>query len=331
MAVHDVLRSEYAVKILSKTGELYDMTDFVTACTWGDPAGEIAARANITFAQAKTSKGYVNQLLPLCTPVFLYCNKQEMFRGIIWDWDYMSAGGGGQETNVIAYDRMIYANQSKEDTLYTAGKDTKSIVSDICGRWGIKLNYEWAVSYTHEKKAYKNRTIAAEILDTLDDAAKKTNKKYVAYMAKDVLQVKGKGINKDVYIFDPDNSVSVRNKLSLSKLVTRVIIVGKEDKDGRAPIEATVNGKTEYGILQAVIHRDGDSTLADAKAEANDVIAERGKPEETITLVSPDLPMLRKGDKIKVNAGNIAQTDLFVKGVTHDAVHKSMTVECERQ
>lgn len=330
MAEYDVLKSEYKVKILSKSGEIYDMTDFIMACTWGDPAGEIAARANITFSQSLTAQGYVNLLLPLCTPIFIYANGAEVFRGVIWDWDYSCTGSGGKETNIVAYDRMIYANQSKEDAFYTAGKDTRSIVSDICGRWGIRLSYEWPVSHTHEKKAYKNRTIAAEILDTLDDAARKTNQKYVGYMDRDTLRIRGRGSNEEVYVFDYSNSMTIRNKLSLSRLVTRVIVVGKEDSAGRAPIEATVNGRTEYGILQEVIHRDGDSTLADAAAEANNVIAERGKPEETVTLGAPDVPTIRKGDRIKVNAGNIAQTYLFVKGIRHDAVNRSMTVECER-
>ena len=326
MAEIDVSKTEYKVNAVTPSGENLNLTQYVTACTWSDSRSEVAARASVTFANRNTDKGYISNILKLCTLLFIFANGQEVFRGVVWEWEYTSAAQ--KEVSVTAYDKMIYATKSKDNSYYTAGKSTSAIVQDICGRWGISVNYQWQ-NYTHAKTPYKNKAVSEQIMETLEEAAKKTNSKYVAYMDKDVLQIKQKGANPDVYIFDTKNSISIKNKLSLSKLVTKVIIVGKEDKEGRVSIEETVNGDTQYGTIQEIVHRDSNSTLADAQAEANELINERGKPEETITLQAPDVPFLRKGDKIKVIAGNF-DSFLYVLGVTHNAVDRTMNVECER-
>ena len=75
---HDVLKTKYKVEIVVSTGEVMDFTQYVTACTWSDPANEVAARASITFAQDKTDKGYINLILKLGTLVFIYANGQEV-------------------------------------------------------------------------------------------------------------------------------------------------------------------------------------------------------------------------------------------------------------
>ena len=46
--------------------------------------------------------------------------------------------------------------------------------------------------------------------------------------------------------------------------VTRVVIYGKEDSEGRPAIEAVLDGKTEYGVLQS-IQSVGSSDISEAK------------------------------------------------------------------
>ena len=55
---------------------------------------------------------------------------------------------------------------------------------------------------------------------------------------------------------------------------------------------------------QEIIKRDNDKSIGAAMAEAQAALKERGKPEESILLNSPDLPFLRKGDAVEVAAGN---------------------------
>lgn len=89
-------------------------------------------------------------------------------------------------------------------------------------------------------------------------------------------------------------------------------ILGKADNDGRRPVDDTIPGDKQYGTLREVIFRDSNKTLDVARAEAKAIIKEYGKPEEVIQIDVPDLPFMRKGDKIEVEAGNLIGDDAWV-------------------
>lgn len=89
-------------------------------------------------------------------------------------------------------------------------------------------------------------------------------------------------------------------------MVTRVKIIGKANDDGCSPVEATVDGKTSYGIRQKIVSRGTNDTLDEAKKEAREILADDGKPKEEITIKLPDIPIIRKGDKIHLKTASIS-------------------------
>jgi len=114
-------------------------------------------------------------------------------------------------------------------------------------------------------------------------------------------------------------------------MVTKVVILGKEDDDDRAPVEATVSGNTsKYGTLQKLINRDEETALADAKTEAQNIIKKDGKPKWEGSIRTVDIPWIRKGDKVKVKAGDLA-SDYIVIGIERDIDNsgKLMTLTVE--
>ena len=109
--------------------------------------------------------------------------------------------------------------------------------------------------------------------------------------------------------------------------MTRVIVVGKEDKETKPPIEATLTGALEFGLLQE-IHPKGDATLAEAKNAAQKILDERGKPQRSISVRAPELPSIRKGDRVHIKTDRSAGY-YFVKGVSHNATTAQMQMEVE--
>ena len=105
------------------------------------------------------------------------------------------------------------------------------------------------------------------------------------------------------------------------------MVVGKDDSKGRPKVEATIDGKTEYGILQQYVNK-GSSSLADAKKEANELLEEKGKPARTIVFQSADLPCIRKGDIIHATTDRLTGY-FYIKGVSHNATNMSMRMEVE--
>lgn len=120
-----------------------------------------------------------------------------------------------------------------------------------------------------------------------------------------------------------------KNRLTLDDLITEVWITGKADDEGRLPIEAKEVGDTTYGTLREMVAKDGDNSLADAQAEARKLLKERGKPKEYSSIQAVDVPSIRRGDKIKVEAGNLIGY-FYVLGISHDATQRTMSMEIER-
>ena len=322
----DIRKLKCTVKIMLSSQEVLDITGLCTSVMWGDEKDSIAQKAEITLANIKIKQGYLSDLIELCTQVYIYINGTEYFRGSVWDWNYVS--GLEKELSFTAYDKMIYLTQSKGNGYYSSGKSTQFLVEDICSQWGISVVYEWE-SWTHGKTPLKDMTISQQITSVLDEAQTKLESKYVMLMEKDTLKIRKKGSNEEVYYFHGKNVESTTNHLTLQSLVTKVLIVGKSEEEKRPPVLAAVDGLLEYGILQEIVTKDSNKTLEDANKEAQNILKEKGKPEETISVTTADVPMLRKGDKIKLFAGNLSGY-FYIVGVSHDGMTKTMEVELER-
>jgi len=248
--------------------------------------------------------------------------KQLLFDGTIWEWQYVSSTQ--KELTLTAYDRLIRLQQSKDFKYYSAGLTTQALINDICSDWGIPVAYKWGQSLTHEKKVFSGEAISDMIVGLLEEVRQKTGVKYIIYFKDGQLQIADYGSNSPIDKFDTQNTMSTSDKLTINNLVTRVKIIGKQDDVGRSSVDAIVDGDTRYGVLQEIIRHDSDKTLDAVMAEANALIKTRGKPEESIQINVPDLPFIRKGDKIEVEAGNLIGF-FFVEGVTHNGTTRQMT------
>jgi hypothetical protein len=212
---------------------------------------------------------------------------------------------------------------------WSAGKSTFQIINDICWRNGLGIQYRWG-SITHEKTLYNGVKIGEMLTRTIEEAEKQLGKTSVMYLENNELVVDYKGSNQDVYVFkNIQNTMQTKDRLTMDNLVTQVIILGKEDKNGASSVEETINGELQYGTLTRVVKKSTDTKAADAQKEANQILKENGQPERQISPVEcADVPFVRKGDKVFMSAGNLGGY-FFVKSVTHDAATRKMTMELE--
>lgn len=330
MAEVDIAKLRYVVKVSTLTEEMLDVTGLCTRVSFGDDKGGIAAKADITLANVKLEKGYLTDLVVTAQHclVKIFANNELVFDGFVWDWNYTSSLE--KELAITAYDRMIYLTQCKDYNYYSTGQTTKTIIQTLCDKWGIPLDYQWEEDYTHGKTKFAVSTISDQILKTLDEAQDKQEaekRKYVALMINGTLVIRDRGGNSDIYEFHPYNIMSVSNRRSKKNLVTQVLVMGKAEEDTRPPILHPEEGDIKtYGTLQEIVTKDGDKSLEDAQKEAARIIAEKGKPEESVQISAVDVPVIRKGDKVHLTAGN--QDGYFiVESVTHNAMELTMEME----
>lgn len=320
----NVLETKYSVTAYLQNGSTMVLDPAVTRLSWQDPAEEVAQRAVIVLSQTKMAKGWLNKLLPLCTAIKITANGKTVFSGIVWEWEYES--GSSREITLTCYDHFIYAQNSKTFAYFPAGKSTKDIVTKIGSDNGIAVNYLWKTA-THDKTVFRGNYVADQILDTLDDARKRLGSRPVATYVDGKLTVQGEGYNQDIYVFKATGSaISTSERMTMDGLVTQVAIYGAETEDDRRQLAAIIPGKTEYGTLQDVVFLSSSTTMAQAKEEAKTILQEDGYPKRTITAEVPDVPEIRKGWKIRMEAGSLLGY-YIVKGVTHNATDRTMSME----
>ena len=325
----------YTVYIVSG-GTKYDVTPAVVTLDRSEDAGQIAQKVTIQLADVAVETTRLSELIKVRDRVFVYANDgtqtDEVFRGFLWTKS-KTASLKGDELEIKCYDNLIYFQESEESEYFASGKSTKDIMASLCKKWGISLEYTYE-SITHSKLVLRGKLADIFTADILDLVKERTGKKYVISSIKDTMHVKSKGSNTTVYHFiEKQNVAKTHISTTMDGMITQVIILGKAEDDEREPIEATVSGKTDqYGTLQKIINRDSNTSLADAKKEANSIIEENGTPKEEGGLQAPDIPWIRCGDKVYVETRNM-KGNYIVTSIDRSTENKSsnmtMTVEKE--
>ncbi len=327
----DVSKIAYSLVLFSPSGGRIDLSPFLRTLSWEENDGELAVRLEAELQNQQIANGkYIHQLVPLGGQFFLYSDwgtgLQEIFRGTVFDWDYRTDPLG--HFAITAYDQLIYL-KSKDDRYYKAGTTAKAIIQDIAKAWGIPLGIVQGPDTALAKQVFRGDTLADMIFSVLDQAKKRGTGKWIVRSKQGKIDIIRPGQNNPVYCFTHDTNVgSIQDRQDIEDLVTRVKIVGAEDKEGRAPVVAQLDGRTEFGVLQEIVYQRQYDNLAAAKAAAQEILKERGQPRRQRKVPAPDLPFLRKGDKVKVVAGTL-NGYYIVSSVAHDATNRTMVMEVE--
>jgi len=321
----------YDVELTTESGARYLLNDALLSLQWEEQKNELAQRATLTVANFNIGGTYLIHLAKINCKINIFAKWEgggkQVFSGTIWEWQYLSSTQ--KELTLIAYDLLIRLQQSKDFKYYSAGMSTQALINDICGEWGVPVSYQWGQSITHEKKVFSGDAVSDMIIHLLEEVKQRTGQRYIAYFKDGQLQIVGYGTNTPIYKYGMNNTISTIDKLTINDLVTRVKIIGKADDKGRSPVDTTVDGDTQYGVLQEIVRRDSNKDIAAAIAEANAIIAKRGKPEEIIQINAPDVPVTRKGDKIEAKAGNLIGM-FYVEGASHNGTARQMTLTLSR-
>ena len=231
--------------------------------------------------------------------------------------------------DIVAYDNLYNLQKSSDCVYFAKGKKTKSILTSILKSWGITLSSYSGPNVAHAKILEKNKKLGNIIRDVLDEAKKKGGAAAILRSTETKVQVVKKGGNSTIYAFQGNNSTEASHKTSIANIVTRVKVVSSEDSDSAAKVEATVDGKTQYGIFQKIVTRSKSDDLSEAKQEAKEILDEDGSPKETSRLIGPDVPPIRKGDLVYAKVGALNGFYL-AKSVQHNAKSGRITMEVEK-
>lgn len=324
----------YQLIAVDQRGMQRDFTNAVTDLGYEENQRELAARVSYSLANESTGQGYPSALLEAGNLVGILAGagekKEEVARGFIVEWN-PSYSGSGRKLTCQAYNELYNLQTSYEDYYFPAGTTTKQAITQIASEWGIPLAAEYkGPDVAHEKMVYKNKTIASVILELLDDAHKKGGAKSAMRCIEGAVHVLPYGSNPIVYALDGNTGLSINRAVSTKSLVTRVKVVGQSDQEGRRPIEAVVDGMTQYGIRQKIYVREKDATTEEAQKAAQAILDEEGTIKDEIKISHPEVPFIHKGDFVYLFNYECPKGYYSVESVTHDLDSGQMNLTVEK-
>ena len=329
----DISKITYKVYLLRENGEQLNITEAATELGWEENEGELAQRVSLTLANTKHNGKNLSSLAkPNCFIVVKAENSgaaDEVARGKIVDWT-PSKSGTTDEISLTCYDELFDLQKSQDNRYISAGVSTKTALTGIFKDWGVPVEKYEGPTVAHAKTTFKNEYLSDIILELLDTAHKHGAKRCIVRARKGKVSVIPRAENETIYCFEESNNLSLtKYKLTTSDMITVVKVVATEDKSGRQAVEAIINGKTEYGKRQKIYCRDDDDTLATATAAAKQILKEEGEPSVTMNLKAPDVPYIRKGDKVKLTT-SVYTGYAVVISIQHDPASRSMSMAVEK-
>lgn len=317
----DLTDIKYKCQILMENGQKMDITNAVVDLGWEENEGELATRITANIRNLKVDDKYISSYAKLGCMILVTAKsgqrKELVARGTIVDWE-TSVSNSTDRFQITCYDELYNLQQSQDNVFISDGTTTKNAIEKIFKKWNIPMAKYDGPKETHGKLIFKRDNLSDIILSILDDAVKDGAKKSIIRCTNGKISILERGSNSEVFIFTNDITSIVSSKQTTAGMVTRVKIIGQENKEGKSKVEETLDGKVEFGIRQRIYVRQSSETIKKAKSAAKEILSEKGKVKKTFTVESLDVPFIRKGDLVQIRAGR-TNSEFYVIGIRHSA------------
>lgn len=328
----DVRKLTYKYVVTTADGKNHDITGAIQDGGWEEGKRELASHINGKAVNGKLNGRLLSAVMKNGCLMRIYASTggmmKEVARGTLVDWQPGLNESTKNDFEFGAYDNLYSLQESSDNLYFTKGTKTKAALQSIFKKYKLSVSVYQGPDVAHAKMAFKNKKLADTILKILDEAHTKGGKDCIIRDVKGKIQVVPKGSNEDVYHFSRDETKVVQYKQSTSGMVTRVKVIGQANSDGQASTVAVVDGNTKYGIRQQIYTKAEDDSVESAKKEAEKILKEKGTVSKTMTVESPDVPYIRKGDKVHVDVGAL-HGYFYVTAIRHYTNAATMTMELE--
>lgn len=327
----DLSKLRYDVVAVAADGTQLNLTDITSGLGFSEGEKELSAKITLKVANVAYNGKHISDFVQPFTPIIVFADmgagSVEVMRGTVQKWE-LTETNREVFLNLEAADEVQALRANQDDFYFTDGHSSSAILNEILGKWGVPHEIQ-ITDGKHAKKVYRKKYLADMVADVLKDLKEKGGGVYFVRANKGVVQIIPRGTNETIYHFDiDDNLIRTKESFDVSKLVTRVQVVAKQKTEGHQKIEATIDGKTNLGVRQIIYTRGDKETAAEAETAAKKILDEQGDAKRKTSIESPDVPTLRKGDRIRVRS-SAGEGYFFVKSVRHDATRMKMTMELD--
>ena len=327
----DSSKVTYGVVCITAEGKSLILTELVSHLGWEEGEKELSMRISLQLANVEYNGGRISDIVQPLTPILIYAQingvSPEVARGTVQKWSIKETSTSSV-LDIECYDEVHALRHNQDEFYFTEGHTTKAIITKILDKWNVPYDY-MGPEVKHSKQVFKKQYLCDMITKILKDAKEHGAGNYFMRAIGGRVQILPRGGNEDIYHFDVDyNLVQTSESFDAGSIVTRVLILAKSKDEGHQKVEATVDGKTEYGVRQVIYERPDKTTMEEAEKAAKEILKEQGDIKRKKSIQGPDVPTLRKGDRIRVHDAT-GTGYFFVKSVRHNAQDMKMTMEVD--
>lgn len=342
------VRPMYSVVIIRPDGKKFTLkkissdksteSNLITSLQLSESKGQLAEKAVVKmYNHYIDGKGYPSGLFPVKSRIYIYARgggrekTEEVFRGYVWEAEFHA--NQNKELSLVCYDNLIYFMKSEIVQYFSKGKSTREIVETLMKKRGVNFGYNYS-SITHPKLPLSGTLADVLTSDILGEVEKKKGVKYTIKSVKGKVCIDREGSNETIYRIGRGEDgilLDYSRSTTLEGVVTRVVITGKTDENGKTKVEAKVDGnRNKYGTLTKVVHKDEDTKLSEMKDEAKYILDENGAPHKEYDVTAMDIPWIRKGDKISLELSKGTYFSCIVEEITHKCDNSTMELNVKR-
>ncbi len=323
----DLGEVKYYGVVITDDGKTIEVTDSLSELSWSEPQGQLSMKASFTARNNSADGSFLSDTVQpgmiFVVLASLASKTEEVFRGKIEVWNPVS----NSEDDLLkctAYDELFPLQKSND--CFTVKKNWKAskALRKFFKEWKLNMGRYEGPTVKLKKMIFQDRSVADIINSILLKAYDLGDDKCFMRSSDGVIDILPYYDNYDIYFFNEDTASQIDERQSTENLVTRVKIMDAEYKK----MKKKIDGLTDYGIRQKILAMQQDQKLKDAKVQAQQIIDEEGVIERKITVRSPDLPFVRRGDVVYIDIKtSVGYFD--VVGVNHDADSYNMTMNLE--
>lgn len=323
----DITNISYYTTLIGSDGAKIDLTDYISELSWSESKGQLSQKITFRARNDKTSAGYVSDMAkPGClviVSVSAFGRTEEVARGKIESWS-VKKDSEDNDLEVVCYDDLYPMQKSQVNYKFANGTRANKAISKIFSDWKIPRGIYDGPTVKLKQTIFTKKYIGDCLTSILESAHELGDEKYFMRATQGAIDILPYFSNSEIYCFEENGAMSITEKQSTEDLVTRVGVYSK----GGQKAKVNLDGLVEYGIRQKIVEYGEGVSLNNAKIEANQILEDEGKVKQEVTLRTPDIPFLRKGDVvfIRINASN-GYYDVI--GVTHTADKATMTINLE--
>lgn len=228
-----------------------DITEYVSAMSWGGSKSEMARKLELKIVNAPLDPNVEKLNIALADPIYLFEDdgKTELFRGFITEREASSTTG---TVTYVAYDILFYTLKSKA-TYNFSGKTAEAIAQMVCRDLEIPTG-SLASTGISQKLIVQNKTIYEIIQEAYKAATEQNKTEYIIRAVKGKLCVeKVGGIVCEIELAEDSNIISSKYKESITNMVNKVRIY---DGEGNAAGVVQNDADLKYGIFQTVYTKE---------------------------------------------------------------------------